>query len=776
MRRILSRRTMPDTQPIKDYLCVEFPSGGSLNLQGTKPTTMDYVAFSKDGRNWTKYTSDGSMSASAGEKIYVKGSGSAMGVSGGYSGWRLYISPNNWTIVNNRANISGNIMSLLYDDDFEDKLSVGDSAFSWLFSHQHNTVNIKDASGLRLPATAVGKYAYKYMFGADTVSTHNTTYVFKAPELPAMNLDIACYESMFKNIKGLTEMPYLPAIVVKSNCYKNMFDGCSIKEAKVLPATTLATYCYSNMFANQHSDSMYLPHNMLPATIMDTFCYYQMFWNCAGIKTIPSDLLPATTLNTSCYEEMFRGCVALEYIPDRLLPATTLSSSCYKHMFQSCTAVTVIPRNLLPATTLAESCYYGMFAGSSNSFGKMANGVNVVRIPYGLLHATTLAYNCYGYMFAGCASLTQIASPIVVNDTQLAYNCFGNMFDSCTALVSVDKHLIPTSNLAVTCYQAMFKNCDHLTNTIEFTDGIAQSCYQSMYEGCTALTDFEDLPATTLADSCYKAMFKGTGITTLEDKYLPADIGTTGQYAYQSMFEGCESLTDVPADFIRATTFRSGGCCQAMFKGCKKLSVAPYLNPTDLIAAPSAFQEMFMACYEEKTVEGETVYTGLTRMAYLPGESHSKIPFTNAQILAFNQMFNGCMALEEVPTIDTTVAGDSALKSMFMSCKSITDLPILYIRTAGTNTCESMFQGCYSLTEIPNGFLHNVIVGGTNYRADGWAASMFRNCTALEDVPSDLFDGQNLYNNCFASMFENCISLETAPNLPIVSSTVGGAY
>lgn len=773
MRRILSRRTMPDTQPIKDYLCVELPSGGNVRLIGNKPTTMDYVKMSLDGRNWQDITN---INLGAGDKVYIKGSGSAFGKDNGNYSWQFQIQ--------GTAFLSGNIMSLLYDDDFEDKTIVGKNAFAYLFAADSVSKGIANISNLKLPATEVGDYAYTNMFAGTSTGSYFHPFT-KTPKLPATTLGIACYKSMFAYSK-VDEMPDLPATTLAEECYSNMFQGCNIKEAKMLPATVLAPYCYTLMFAAQKS-AIHIPHNMLPATTLATSCYNGMFYHCP-IEAIPSDLLPASThidettgqevtdLAEDCYVSMFDGCTALTYIPDRLLPATILAKSCYRQMFRGCTGVTRIPRNLLPATTLADSCYESMFGGSLNyNTQKYSGGTSITSIPQELLHASTLASNCYKAMFAGCASLIHVVYPIISENTQLYNSCFDSMFRDCTALVSTDKHLIPTSILASGCCSKMFMGCTHLTNTITFGSTVYSSCYESMYEGCTALTDFEDLPATTLADSCYKAMFKGTGIVDLTGKYLPANIGTTGQYVYQSMFEGCESLTDVPADFIRATTFRSVGCCQAMFKGCKKLSVAPYLNPTDLIAAGAAFQEMFMACYEEKTIEGETVYTGLTRMAYLPGESHSRIPFTSAQSSAFEQMFNGCMALEEVPVMDITVALDTALKAMFMSCKSITELPILYIQTPGTSACESMFQGCSSLTEIPNGFLHSVIVGGA-YTANGWAASMFKNCTALEDIPSDLFDGQNLNSNCFAHMFENCISLETAPNLPIVSSNIGGAY
>lgn len=222
----------------------------------------------------------------------------------------------------------GNIMSLLYNDDFQDKYRIAPEGSpitgQFMYAFAGNT-GLTDVSNLVLQATALTRYCYTYMFsGCTSLET--------APELPATTLAIACYRDMFNNCSSLTTAPELPATTLAPNCYYCMFNGCtSLTTAPELPATTLAVACYS-----------------------------QMFEGCENLATAPE--LPATTLVNSCYQHMFRGCESLAAAP--ALPATALTQYCYCYMFSGCTALTTAPE--LPAAELVERCYEGMFESCAN--------------------------------------------------------------------------------------------------------------------------------------------------------------------------------------------------------------------------------------------------------------------------------------------------------------------------------------------------------------------------------------------------------------------------
>jgi hypothetical protein len=85
-------------------------------------------------------------------------------------------------------NISGNIMSLLYGDAFEDKTSLQENigAFWYLFCF----AGIVSAENLLLPATTLSANCYNAMFSS-------CANLVSAPELPAMILAGSCYSGMF---------------------------------------------------------------------------------------------------------------------------------------------------------------------------------------------------------------------------------------------------------------------------------------------------------------------------------------------------------------------------------------------------------------------------------------------------------------------------------------------------------------------------------------------------------------------------------------------------
>ena len=139
----------------------------------------------------------------------------------------------------NKFNIEGNIMSLVYGDDFVEQTEVTNECFGGLFNDNQTLVSAKN---LVLPATTLAQECYNQMF-------QDCTSLTEAPELPATTLAASCYNCMFLGCSSLTEAPELPATTLAPNCYCQMFSSCtSLTEAPELPATTLAEGCYSQMF------------------------------------------------------------------------------------------------------------------------------------------------------------------------------------------------------------------------------------------------------------------------------------------------------------------------------------------------------------------------------------------------------------------------------------------------------------------------------------------------------------------------------------------------
>ena len=298
--------------------------------------TAPDMKYSLNGIGWARWDYS-AITLNTGDTVYMKGNN-----SNGFS-----TSSSNQFQMMGKIGASGNIMSLLYDNDFEGKLTIPcDYCFQMLFS--------------------------------------NCTALTTAPELPATTLTYCCYNSMFNGCTSLTNAPELPATTLSNYCYERMFYGCtSLTNAPELPATTLAYNCYVNMFYN--CSALTTAPTTLPATTLTQQCYQSMFEGCTSLTNAPE--LPATTLAYNCYYDMFKGCTSLTTAPT-ILPATTLTTCCYYGMFYGCTSLTTAPE--LPATTLTNNCYQYMFYGCTNlnyikmlatdfsSYGDLALWVNGV--------------------------------------------------------------------------------------------------------------------------------------------------------------------------------------------------------------------------------------------------------------------------------------------------------------------------------------------------------------------------------------------------------------
>lgn len=191
------------------------------------------VQYSKNGGEWATMDSGTSIPVSNGDKVRFKGDNDRYA----YNGPGFYVCTISSTA---RFNVSGNIMSLINSQGFENSSTLIDWAFYGLFS---GSTTLIDAGNLKLPATAVGKGVYEYMFQdcSNLVSGPSEIYLESMDEM-------SC-EYMFYNCTSLTKAPALPSMNLSNNCYIGMFKGCtSLNTAPELPAETLTPGCYSMMF------------------------------------------------------------------------------------------------------------------------------------------------------------------------------------------------------------------------------------------------------------------------------------------------------------------------------------------------------------------------------------------------------------------------------------------------------------------------------------------------------------------------------------------------
>ena len=219
-------------------------------IQSARVRLTNTHEYSKDGEIWT--TADSTyISIGAGERLY-------------YRAKDVFLGKINST---NTIRTGGNIMSLLYGADFQNKTElVGTWSFASLFDGAKNLV---DASELILPATTLTDYCYDRMF-------QGCTSLVNAPELPATTLAANCYSSMFNNCTSLVNAPELPATTLAANCYDSMFNGCaSLQYVKAMFITTPSSNYTGSWLFNVAAGGIFVKN----ATAT---------WNVTGDNGVPS--------------------------------------------------------------------------------------------------------------------------------------------------------------------------------------------------------------------------------------------------------------------------------------------------------------------------------------------------------------------------------------------------------------------------------------------------------------------------------------------------------
>lgn len=230
----------------QDYLTFEALESGTFTL--TMPANVNTsfitsVSYSLDnGETWVTTQNTNSNitiitpTINAGDKVLWKGEGNKYAIGDIYTDYSKFSSTGIF-------NASGNMMSMLYGDNFVGQTSFENGSF-WNFANMFESTKVVNVENLVLPATTLKFSSYSSMFQGCTLLT-------TAPELPATTLAGSCYSNMFEGCTSLTTAPELPATTLPQSgwCYSNMFSGCtSLTEAPELPATTLVEGCYWEMY------------------------------------------------------------------------------------------------------------------------------------------------------------------------------------------------------------------------------------------------------------------------------------------------------------------------------------------------------------------------------------------------------------------------------------------------------------------------------------------------------------------------------------------------
>ena len=162
----------PSTKP----LTFNIVSAGTINWKASNTAITKTIDYKLNDGGWTSITSNTGSSAptitvNSGDKLQFRGNNAQYA-----NGSSRY---NSFSGSTASFEIEGNIMSLIYGDDFKNKLSISSTnTFYGLFS---DCTNLVSAENLILPATTLADMCYYQMFGG-------CASLITAPALPATTL------------------------------------------------------------------------------------------------------------------------------------------------------------------------------------------------------------------------------------------------------------------------------------------------------------------------------------------------------------------------------------------------------------------------------------------------------------------------------------------------------------------------------------------------------------------------------------------------------------
>ena len=176
----------PPTPEQHSYFTIEsLEDTNTIRWVKSSGPTVSLSYSTDDGETWTDLTLSSSTDLviiNTGDKVIFKGTNDYLSLA-----WDRY----NYFTGNKTFKIYGNIMSLLWGDDFEDHSEFKTGTTHNFCGIFRDSTNLIDASGLLLPADICNEECYNGMF-------RGCTNLVIAPELPATTPAKGCYSSMFE--------------------------------------------------------------------------------------------------------------------------------------------------------------------------------------------------------------------------------------------------------------------------------------------------------------------------------------------------------------------------------------------------------------------------------------------------------------------------------------------------------------------------------------------------------------------------------------------------
>ncbi len=649
----------------------------------------------------------------------------------------------------------------------------------------------------------------------------------QAPDLPATQLGISCYQQMFEDCKGLITPPALPATELKEGCYFVMFANCSsMSSAPELPATLLARNCYRRMFEGCITIQS---APILPATDLVSSCYYQMFKNCSSLKYINvnflewKDNLNATTeWVTGVNDNGIFFCpsaiaVQPEYGANRVpkldqddkrwIIKENANTGLYFEARRNSSTIHLDKVGNVANVNLVYSTDDGQTWSNYTWSGKTGNTITLDKVgtnrvyfkagevkagaftPDSLYSMTNETFSPSGSMYykfvmKGSFNAHGNIMSLLSTDgtlTIVPQAAFSYLFKDCKVLHTAP--LLPATTLSEKCYQWMFGNCTSLTTAPELPATEMQpSCYSCMFNGCTSLQNAPKLPAMTLSDSCYFRMFEGNTSLKIAPELPATDLKLR---CYERIFKGCSNLEYVNVGFKRwhknATTNWFVDKEEQTIK-----NTGIFMCPNELPHGKNANPSNFGASRIPKAdVDGQRWNVNVVALRFTanndakislvkqgePDDVDLLYSIDNAiswHHYAYGEVVTlkpGDNIFIKANDVYTSLSKDANNYYQFKTIGSLSvDGSIMSLTDSLARGTSVPAYSFYKLFEGCEG-LANVPELPASTVGDYGYANMFNGCLGLTEV--DTLRATTLGKYCYSGMFSKCTSLKTGPALPV---------
>lgn len=260
---------------------------------------LKHIYYSTDGDIWrgefSSYNGATLATLNTGDKLYLK----ADHITGSWNDHCMFTASGQY-------NVYGNLLSLIYMDEFADKSSIDSTE---CFIQTFNSTPVVSAENLVIPITAVPDSGLRELFiSCTSLVSADISYIQSAGKYSMMN--------MFKGCTSLESIK-LPSSELTLNTYAfyNAFNGCSNLATDIVLTLSggYSSVCQT-MFSGCTSLKKVTLNITSTADLGVGSAFNRMFYGCTGLENAYFNFYGNLTGTGSTCKEMFSGCSSLSYI------------------------------------------------------------------------------------------------------------------------------------------------------------------------------------------------------------------------------------------------------------------------------------------------------------------------------------------------------------------------------------------------------------------------------------------------------------------------------